>query len=83
VAKSGSKHDVRLTDTSMDFLQQQLYKDLVAFSFQSADGASSRLITLLPNLVLLLLIGGFMYTSFARPTAATITSRPSRAVRPS
>jgi ATP-dependent Zn protease len=35
---------VRVTDTSTDFLQQPLYKDQVAFSSQSADSASSRLI---------------------------------------
>lgn len=61
VAKSGSQRVVRLPDIGTDFLQQQLYKDQVAFSFQSADGAGSWLITLLPNLILLRLIGGFMY----------------------
>jgi cell division protease FtsH len=59
-AKDGSKHDVQLPDTGTDFLQQQLYKDSVAFSFQSA-GGSGLLAALLPNLILLLLIGGFMY----------------------
>jgi hypothetical protein len=32
---------VRLPDTGIDFLQQQLYKAQVPFSFRSADGASS------------------------------------------
>jgi len=61
-AKDGSKHNVQLPDTGTGttFLQQQLYKDNVAFSFQSADGAGL-LIALLPNLILLLLIGGFIY----------------------
>ncbi|MDP9247591.1 MAG: ATP-dependent metallopeptidase FtsH/Yme1/Tma family protein, partial [Candidatus Dormibacteraeota bacterium] len=61
-AKDGSKHNVQLPDTGTGttFLQQQLYKDNVAFSFQSADGAGL-LIALLPNLNLLLLIGGFIY----------------------
>src|ERR1700730_1483235 len=59
-AKDGSKHDVQLPDTGTDFLQQQLYKDNVAFSFQSAGGAAL-LVAFLPNLILLLLIGGFIY----------------------
>jgi cell division protease FtsH len=59
-AKDGSKHDVQLPDTGTDFLQQQLYKDNVSFSFQSPSGAGW-LGVLLPNLILLLLIGGFMY----------------------
>ncbi|MBJ7596626.1 MAG: ATP-dependent zinc metalloprotease FtsH [Candidatus Dormibacteraeota bacterium] len=58
--KNGSRHDVQLPDTGTDFLQQQLYKDNVAFSFQSAGGAGL-LAALLPNLILLLLIGGFIY----------------------
>ena len=60
-AKDGSKHDVQLPDTGTDFLQQQLYKDNVAFSFQSASGGAYWISMLLPNLILLLLIGGFMY----------------------
>jgi ATP-dependent Zn protease len=61
-AKDGSKHDVQLPDTGTGttFLQQQLYKDNVAFSFQSA-GGSALLVAFLPNLILLLLIGGFIY----------------------
>jgi cell division protease FtsH len=59
-AKDGSQHDVGLPDTGSDFLQQQLYKDNVSFSFQSAGGAGL-LAALLPNLILLLLIGGFIY----------------------
>src|SRR3984893_12352000 len=66
-AKDGSKHNVQLPDTGTGtgttFLQQQLYKDNVAFSFQSADGAGL-LIALLPNLILLLLIAGFIYYFF-------------------
>jgi cell division protease FtsH len=58
--KNGSRHDVQLPDTGTDFLQQQLYKDNVAFSFQAAGGAGL-LAALLPNLILLLLIGGFMF----------------------
>jgi cell division protease FtsH len=58
--KNGSRHDVQLPDTGTDFLQQQLYKDNVSFSFQSAGGAGL-LAALLPNLILLLLIGGFIY----------------------
>ena len=60
-AKDGSKHDVQLPDTGTDFLQQQLYKDNVAFSFQQASGGAYWISMLLPNLILLLLIGGFMY----------------------
>jgi cell division protease FtsH len=59
-AKDGSQHDVVLPNRGSDFLQQQLYKDSVAFSFQSAGGAGL-LAALLPNLILLLLIGGVMY----------------------
>jgi hypothetical protein len=40
MAKSGSQHDVRLPDTGTDCWQPLLYKDQVAFSFQSADAAS-------------------------------------------
>ncbi|MDQ6945454.1 MAG: ATP-dependent zinc metalloprotease FtsH [Actinomycetota bacterium] len=60
-AKDGSQQDVQLPDTGTDFLQQQLYKDKVALSFQQNSGAGSWLVALLPNLILLLLIGGFMY----------------------
>jgi len=60
-AKDGSKHDVQLPDTGTDFLQQQLYKDSVSFSFQPAGGGAYWISMLLPNLILLLLIGGFMY----------------------
>jgi cell division protease FtsH len=59
--KNGSRHDVQLPDTGTDFLQQQLYKDNVDFSFQQASGGAYWLSMLLPNLILLLLIGGFMY----------------------
>jgi cell division protease FtsH len=60
-AKDGSQHDVQLPDTGTGLLlQQQLYKDNVDFSYQPAGGADW-LIALLPNLILLLLIGGFMY----------------------
>jgi cell division protease FtsH len=61
-AKDGSKHDVHLSETGPDtFLNQQLYKDNVDVSFQSAGGGAYWLRVLLPNLILLLLIGGFMY----------------------
>jgi cell division protease FtsH len=59
-AKDGSQHDVQLPETGSSLLQQQLYKDQVDFSFQSA-GGTGLLAALLPNLILLLLIGGFMY----------------------
>jgi cell division protease FtsH len=59
--KNGSRHDVQLPDTGTDFLQQQLYKDNVDFSFQQSSGGAYWLSMLLPNLILLLLIGGFMY----------------------
>jgi cell division protease FtsH len=59
--KNGSRHDVQLPDTGTDFLQQQLYKDNVEFSFQQTSGGAYWLSMLLPNLILLLLIGGFMY----------------------
>jgi cell division protease FtsH len=61
--KNGSRHDIQLPDTgtSTDFLQQQLYKDNVDFSFQQASGGAYWISMLLPNLILLLLIGGFMY----------------------
>src|ERR1700738_6529 len=59
-AKDGSKHDVQLPSSGTKFLQQQLYKDNVAFSFQQNGGAAGLLLAFLPNLILLLLIGGFM-----------------------
>ena len=60
-AKDGSKHDVQLPSSGTKFLQQQLYKDNVAFSFQQNGGTAGLLLAFLPNLILLLLIGGFMY----------------------
>src|SRR3984893_15284198 len=60
-AKDGSKHDVQLPSSGTKFLQQQLYKDNVAFSFQQNGGAAGLFLAFLPNLILLLLIGGFMY----------------------
>ncbi|MDQ6741984.1 MAG: ATP-dependent zinc metalloprotease FtsH [Candidatus Dormibacteraeota bacterium] len=59
--KGGSRHDIQLPDTGTDFLQQQLYKDNVEFSFQQTSGGAYWISMLLPNLILLLLIGGFMY----------------------
>src|SRR3984893_15850050 len=69
-AKDGSRHDVQLPDTGTDFLQQQLYKDNVAFSFQSAGGAGL-LAALLPHLILLLLIGGFIYYMLRQSQSGT------------
>jgi cell division protease FtsH len=60
-AKDGSQHDVQLPDTGTNLLQQQLYKDHVDISFQSTGAVSSWLTAMLPNLILLLLIGGFLY----------------------
>ncbi len=59
--KNGKRHDVQLPDTGTGFLQQQLYKDNVAFSFQQASAAAYWISVLVPTLILLLLIGGFMY----------------------
>ncbi|MDQ6790014.1 MAG: ATP-dependent zinc metalloprotease FtsH [Candidatus Dormibacteraeota bacterium] len=59
--KNGKRHDVQLPDTGTGFLQQQLYKDNVAFSFQQASAAAYWISVLIPTLILLLLIGGFMY----------------------
>jgi integrase len=68
--KGGSRHEVQLPDTGTDFLQQQLYKDNVDFSFQPPSGASW-LAALLPNLILLLLIGGFMYDILRQTQSGT------------
>jgi cell division protease FtsH len=60
-AKDGSQHDVQLPDTGTNLLQQRLYKDQVDISFHSTGDVSSWLTAMLPNLILLLLIGGFLY----------------------
>jgi cell division protease FtsH len=62
--KDGRQHDVQLPDGGTNLLQQHLYKDQVDISFRSTSGASSWLTAMLPNLILLLLIGGFLFYLF-------------------
>ena len=59
-ARDGSRHDVHLSDTT-DALAQELTKDNVDVTYQQASSGQYWLSVLLPNLILLLLIGGFMY----------------------
>jgi len=59
-AKDGTKHDVHLSDTT-EALAQELTKDSVDVTYQQASSGTYWLGVLLPNLILLLLIGGFMY----------------------
>jgi cell division protease FtsH len=59
-AKDGSQHDVNLPDTT-EALATELVKDSVTVNYQQASSSQYWLSVLLPNLILLLLIGGFMY----------------------
>ncbi len=58
--KQGVRHDVRVPDDTAP-LAADLSKDNVDVSFETAGGGQYWLSVLLPNLILLLLIGGFMY----------------------
>ncbi len=60
-AKDGSKYDVTLPDTEQQTLADNLQKAGVDVSFKSQGGGAYWLQVLVPNLILLLLIGGFMY----------------------
>ncbi len=60
-AKDGSKYDVTLPDTEQTTLANNLQKDGVNVSFKQQGGGAYWLQVLVPNLILLLLIGGFMY----------------------
>jgi cell division protease FtsH len=59
--QKGTKYEVHLSDGSNDQLAQKLYADNVPFSFVPANSGGYWLQVLVPNLILLLLIGGFMY----------------------
>ena len=59
-AKDGNQHDVNLPDTT-ESLAGELVKDNVQVNYQQASSSQYWLSVLLPNLILLLLIGGFMY----------------------
>jgi cell division protease FtsH len=62
-ATDGTQHDVTLPDPGVDggYLSSQLQKDHVDVSYETQSTGSYWLSLLLPNLLLLLLIGGFMY----------------------
>ena len=60
-AKDGTTHDVQLSDSGPGSLPDTLTKDGVDVSFNSSGSGGYLLQVLLPNLILLLLIGGFMY----------------------
>jgi cell division protease FtsH len=60
-ARDGSKYDVTLPDTEQTTLANNLQKDGVNVSFKQQGGGAYWLQVLVPNLILLLLIGGFMY----------------------
>jgi len=57
---SGNLHDVTLPENDNGFLIQQLAKDKVNIKADSSNGGTW-LQVLIPNLILLLLIGGFMW----------------------
>jgi cell division protease FtsH len=59
--KSGNKYDVTLPDTEQQALADELQKDGVDVSFKAQSGGTYWLQVLVPNLIVLLLIGGFMY----------------------
>ncbi len=56
-----ARHDVIIPDTNQDQLANELQKDGVDVSFKPQGGGAYWLQVLVPNLILLLLIGGFMY----------------------
>jgi cell division protease FtsH len=57
----GTRYEVHLSDGSNDQLTQKLYANQVPFSFAQANSGGYWFQVLVPNLILLLLIGGFMY----------------------
>jgi len=59
-AKDGSQHDVSFGD-STDSVANTLAKDGVDVSYQASSTSGALLSVILPNLIFLLLIGGFMY----------------------
>ncbi|HUZ89046.1 MAG TPA: ATP-dependent zinc metalloprotease FtsH [Candidatus Acidoferrales bacterium] len=59
-AQDGTTHDVQLSDSGPGNLADTLSKEHVETSYSSS-GGSGYLEALLPNVILLLLIGGFMY----------------------
>jgi cell division protease FtsH len=59
-AKDGSQHDVSFGD-STDSVANTLTKDGVDVSYQASSTSGALLGVILPNLIFLLLIGGFMY----------------------
>jgi cell division protease FtsH len=61
IDQKGTKYEVHLSDGSNDQLAQKLYADNVPFSFAQANSGGYWIQVLVPNLILLLLIGGFMY----------------------
>ena len=58
--KNGAQHDVNFGDNT-DSVANQLTKDGVEVTYQQSSSGGLLLETLLPNLIFLLLIGGFMY----------------------
>ncbi len=58
--KDGVRHDVKLGDSTQN-LEQILHNDNVSFKYSSANTGLGYLLALAPNLIVLLLIGGFMY----------------------
>jgi len=58
--KDGVRHDVTLGDSTQN-LEQILHNDNVSFKYSSANTGLGYLLALAPNLIVLLLIGGFMY----------------------
>jgi len=58
--KDGVRHDVQLGDTTTN-LEQTLHNDNVSFKYSNPNTGLGYLIALAPNLIVLLLIGGFMY----------------------
>jgi cell division protease FtsH len=59
--QKGTKYEVHLSEGSNDQLAQKLYADNVPFSYAAANSGGYWIQVLVPNLILLLLIGGFMY----------------------
>ncbi|HVC99679.1 MAG TPA: ATP-dependent zinc metalloprotease FtsH [Candidatus Dormibacteraeota bacterium] len=60
VDAQGNKHDVQLPDTT-DTLAADMAKDNVDVTFENTSSTAAWIQVLVPNLILLLLIGGFMY----------------------
>ena len=59
-ARDGSRHEVRLPDSGSEYLNQQLLKDDADIIFEGSSGIGYLGSMLIPNVVLLALVGGLL-----------------------